>query len=80
VSIVYKGIPYNNMMKDDNTNERGEEETMPTELIQVKRHTCYRCGYKWIPRSEEMPVGCPRCKSPYWNRPKKSSGNENANQ
>lgn len=31
---------------------------------------CLRCGYTWIPRTEE-PRNCPRCHSPYWNEPRK---------
>lgn len=30
---------------------------------------CYRCGHTWTPRDPAgRPQGCPRCKSPYWNR------------
>jgi len=29
---------------------------------------CKRCGKEWHPRRERMPVRCPRCGSPYWNR------------
>jgi hypothetical protein len=32
---------------------------------------CKRCGAKWTPRKNKPPVQCPKCKSPYWNRPKK---------
>ena len=34
---------------------------------------CYRCGHKWIPRetTTEEPKECPKCKSPYWNTPRK---------
>lgn len=28
-----------------------------------------RCGHEWIPRGEKPRV-CPKCKSPYWDRPK----------
>jgi len=34
--------------------------------IKIPKLKCKRCGYKWIPRKEEVIV-CPRCKSPYWN-------------
>jgi predicted Zn-ribbon and HTH transcriptional regulator len=33
-------------------------------------HRCYRCGHKWIPREKEPPQICPKCKSPYWTKPK----------
>lgn len=31
---------------------------------------CERCGHEWAPRKAEVVV-CPRCKSPYWARPRK---------
>ena len=30
---------------------------------------CGRCGHKWITRSKKEPKVCPKCKSPYWNKP-----------
>lgn len=34
-------------------------------------HKCHRCGHKWVPRNkEDVPEICPKCKSPYWNKPK----------
>src|SRR5262249_4828964 len=32
---------------------------------------CERCGHTWVPKSETTgePRVCPKCKSPYWNRP-----------
>lgn len=32
---------------------------------------CKRCGHKWFPRAEKLPVACPKCKSPYWNKSRK---------
>jgi predicted Zn-ribbon and HTH transcriptional regulator len=29
-----------------------------------------RCGHEWLPRGEDKPRVCPRCKSPNWDRPK----------
>jgi predicted Zn-ribbon and HTH transcriptional regulator len=29
-----------------------------------------RCGHEWLPRGEEKPRVCPKCKSPNWDRPK----------
>ncbi|MBI4362265.1 MAG: hypothetical protein HY558_03740 [Euryarchaeota archaeon] len=32
---------------------------------------CERCDHEWIPRHpEENPRVCPKCKSPYWDRPR----------
>lgn len=38
-------------------------------------YKCERCGHVWIPRKYEigekkLPVICPKCKSPYWNKPR----------
>jgi len=34
---------------------------------------CERCEHEWIPRDkDEEPRVCPKCKSPYWNRPRKN--------
>jgi hypothetical protein len=42
--------------------------------ITVMGFRCERCGHEWIPRgaAEEDPRTCPKCRSPYWNRPKRS--------
>ena len=34
---------------------------------------CLRCGHKWRPRQDKLPLVCPnlKCKSPYWNIPRK---------
>jgi len=52
-------------------------------------YRCLRCGHEWAPRGvEQLPGGkkppdpapdeeprvCPKCKSPYWNRPRKGDG------
>lgn len=38
--------------------------------ITLEGYKCERCGHEWIPRTKEYPVICPKCKSPYWDRPK----------
>ena len=42
---------------------------------------CERCKYEWIPRNKKVePAVCPKCKSPYWNKPrrqKKKNSNKN---
>ncbi len=40
--------------------------------IKIEGYFCERCNHKWIPRGNEEPRVCPKCKSPYWNRPKKN--------
>jgi DNA-directed RNA polymerase subunit RPC12/RpoP len=47
---------------------------MPKIPITVMGYRCERCGGEWIPKdSEKEPVACPKCKSPYWNRPRKAA-------
>jgi predicted Zn-ribbon and HTH transcriptional regulator len=37
-------------------------------MDQMKKYICKRCGHKWFPRTEKVPVACPACKNSYWNR------------
>lgn len=36
--------------------------------INIPKLKCERCEYKWFPRTNKVIV-CPKCKSPYWDRP-----------
>jgi hypothetical protein len=36
--------------------------------VKLPKFECLRCGHKWNPRSEEVPLRCAFCKSPYWNK------------
>lgn len=43
--------------------------------ITVMGFRCERCGHEWIPRIEsdgDEPRICPKCKSAYWNQPRKT--------
>ena len=44
--------------------------------IMLQGYKCERCGHTWIPRSttDNTPTICPKCKSPYWNRPRNAEG------
>lgn len=44
---------------------------MAKQEIKVYSCKCERCDHEWLTRSEEVPTVCPKCKSPYWNKPKK---------
>ncbi len=47
---------------------------MPKVPITVMGYRCERCGGEWVPKdAEKEPVACPKCKSPYWNRPRKAA-------
>ena len=45
---------------------------MPRVPITVMGFRCERCQHEWVPRDTERdPSVCPKCKSPYWDRPRK---------
>jgi DNA-directed RNA polymerase subunit RPC12/RpoP len=47
---------------------------MPRVPITVMGYRCDRCSHEWIPRdADQEPSVCPKCKSPYWNRPRKNA-------
>lgn len=46
---------------------------MPRVPITVMGWRCERCSHEWIPRDEGEPNVCPKCKSPYWNKPRKTT-------
>jgi predicted Zn-ribbon and HTH transcriptional regulator len=34
---------------------------------------CCRCDHEWVPRNTTRePKVCPKCKSPYWNTPRRT--------
>ena len=41
--------------------------------ILIKGFLCERCKYRWVPRqsTKKEPKICPKCKSAYWNKPRK---------
>jgi predicted Zn-ribbon and HTH transcriptional regulator len=41
--------------------------------VTLEGFRCERCGHEWVPRDKgQEPTVCPKCKSPYWNKPRKS--------
>ena len=39
--------------------------------VLILGHRCHRCHHAWVPRNiSEIPEICPKCKSPYWKKPK----------
>lgn len=42
--------------------------------ITVMGYRCERCDHEWVPRGErsDEPRICPKCHSPWWNKPRKS--------
>lgn len=50
---------------------QGDTLGMPT--ITLKGYQCERCGHKWLPKEDtkNKPKVCPKCKSPYWDTPRR---------
>lgn len=47
--------------------------TISMAVIKISGFKCERCEHEWIPRNnKEEPLVCPKCKSPYWNKPRKN--------
>jgi len=44
--------------------------------ITVDGYKCERCGHEWIPRNDDLPTICPKCKSPYWNKERNNETNK----
>lgn len=42
--------------------------------VMLKGFKCLRCKHTWVPRRSDRPRVCPRCKSPYWDKPKRVIG------
>ncbi len=40
---------------------------MATQYHQDGRLLCVRCSYEWMPRKEQLPKRCPKCRSVKWN-------------
>ena len=36
----------------------------------IKIVKCNRCNHEWVLRKKSEPKWCPRCRSPYWNKPR----------
>ena len=47
--------------------------------VLIEGYMCERCSYRWGSRTgtgvrtKTDPRVCPKCKSPYWNRPRKTN-------
>lgn len=47
-----------------------QEKDKPLGRVMLLGCRC-RCGHEWLPReTTETPRVCPKCKSPYWDKPK----------
>ena len=49
--------------------------------IKLEGYMCERCSHKWVPRENQTrePKVCPRCKSPYYDIPRKLKNKRRVN-
>lgn len=40
----------------------------------ISGYRCLRCGHEWLPRKASKPKWCPKCNSPYWDKPRTKGG------
>ncbi len=48
---------------------------MPLRPITLMGYHCYRCEHEWVPQKSRTsePKVCPKCKSPYWDKPRRQA-------
>jgi rubrerythrin len=47
------------------------------DLSELTGNICHRCGHQWRQDTSEKPKVCPKCKSPYWDKPRRGEGVKN---
>ena len=54
--------------------QEGHHSDMGRVTLEIEGYICERCEHTWIPRQEGAPPPrvCPKCKSPYWDVPRKA--------
>lgn len=40
------------------------------QALDALRRVCLRCGHEWTQQTAKEPTVCPKCHSPYFNRPR----------
>jgi len=61
-------------------NSNGMEKEGIGENVLIRGHKCHRCGHAWRPYDlDQVPIVCPKCKSPYWKTARKNTGKKGKN-
>lgn len=56
-----------------------DSENNKTGVPVIEPLCCTRCGGTWYPRTPKRPDVCPRCKSKYWDKPRRVKKSEQQN-
>ncbi len=47
--------------------------------VLITGNRCYRCSHEWQPlNTNDVPRLCPKCKNPYWDRPRRDARGTNS--
>jgi len=71
ITALFSDIVANPRTSPAEATEELSDITASMSVAIIEKPRCYRCGYAWESESKEPPVVCPRCKSPYWDRPRR---------
>jgi len=67
------GTQYSRMAKTLDEAELIYQDETGNNQLDIKQLTCLRCGHTWWPNRPERPTRCPKCKTPYWDKPRKQT-------
>ena len=70
MEVLYRDIAANPSISTAEVTEEISDVTASM-LALIRENRCYRCEYTWESKSKKLPKVCPRCKSPYWDRPRR---------
>ena len=61
------------------TSSTGSHISVVMSTVSLKGRRCQRCEHEWLPRNQDdEPRVCPKCKSPYWNKPRRIKSGKRA--
>lgn len=71
ITDLFRDIVANPHTSPVEATEELSDVTASMSVAIIEKSRCYRCGYIWESKSKKSPAICPRCKSPYWDRPRR---------
>lgn len=70
IAALFRDIVANPRTSPVEATDELADVTASMSVVLIRGHRCYRCGYTWKWESKSSMV-CPRCKSPYWKKPRR---------
>ncbi len=71
IAALFRDIVANPRTSPIEATEELSNVTANMSVALIRGHRCYRCGYNWELKSKVSPMVCPRCISPYWDKPRR---------